>query len=121
MTAGLRAGQPILHLQDHNMKLANTIFAIGIGVYYVLGVYTSILWADYYYGIVFGYICSLISNSKMIRKDKIFAYIVSLTIWTFYLTKQLIGDIDICNWIRWGLGIIFVLYAVYYYFKPESK
>lgn len=103
------------------MKLANAIFAIGIGAYFTLGVYTSILWSDLYYSIVFGYICSLISNSKMIMKwDRAFAYSIAGTIWMLYMIKQLI-DLNTFNWIRYFTGIIFVVIAVVYYFKSKGK
>lgn len=105
------------------MKLANTIFAIGIGVYYVIGDKMSIFWADYYYAIVFGYICSLISNSKLTGWHRAFAYIVSITIWAFYMLKQLLDvvDTDIAQWARWFLGFIFVVSAIVYYFKTPKE
>lgn len=103
------------------MKLANTIFAISIGVYYVFGVYTSLLWSDFYYSVVFGYICSLVSNSKMIIFDKYFSYIIAITIWGLYLIKQII-PLEIFNWVRFVTGFIFVVMAVIYYFiKRKNK
>lgn len=105
------------------MKLANTIFAIGIGIYYVIGVKTNIFWADYYYAILFGYILSLISKSKLVGWHSIFAYAVSATIWAFYMAKQLLDVInpDIAQWSRWILGFIFVLSAIVYYFKTPKE
>lgn len=98
------------------MKGPNIVFGFGIGLYYSVGVSTSLLWSMTYYSIITGYILSLIFKDKMSDIDKYFGAGVACTIWLVFLGKAIFyTDYSyIFDWTRFYIGIVMTGCSMFY-------
>lgn len=106
------------------MKTANIALGFGIGLYYSVGINTSLFWGMLYYAAITGYTLSLIFKDKMVGIDKSFGAIISIIIFMIYIMKAIVYEIYplIFDWVRFYTGIFFVaLSMIYFIYCVTSK
>lgn len=99
------------------MKVANLFFGFGMAIYFMVGSYTSTLWGEFYYSVVFTYIFSLlivIENRDL--ADQIIGCGISGTMWILYMTRPLyIEHTVLFEWIRFIYGCLLMSCTCIYF------
>lgn len=96
------------------MKIANLFLTLSIAAYFTIGSYESIIWSDFYYTVVFGYMfcCLLIDKKHYI--DKLVGLFIAGGIWLLYLVRPLIFYTVFYAWIRFSFGCLIWIFGIFY-------
>lgn len=112
------------------MRVANLFFGFGMAIYFMVGSYTSTLWGEFYYSVVFTYIFTLliVIDSRDLA-DQVIGGGISGTMWILYMTRPLyIEHVVLFGWIRFAYGCllmnwtcIYFIYCIWYKVRKRQK
>jgi hypothetical protein len=99
------------------MKLSNLFFGFCMATYFMIGSYTSTLWGEFYYSVVFTYIfCLLIVVDTRCFADQVIGGVVSGTMWVLYMTRPLYVEHPVMfEWIRFSYGCLLMTWTCMYF------
>lgn len=95
------------------MRFANLLFALSMATYFTVGSYTSVLWGDFYYTALFGYLSVAVLVKSRKWADEAVGVSIVGTIWAMYLVRPFIWPL-FYEWIRFCVGFLIFIFTIIY-------
>lgn len=99
------------------MKITNLFFGFCMATYFMVGSYTSTIWGEFYFSVIFTYIfCLLTVVETRDLVDQVIGAGVSGTMWILYMTRPLyIEHPVIFEWVRFVYGCLLMSWTCIYF------